>query len=297
MKTSIYNKFAMAAFVLALVALWAVAFQPARKAEAKKETAFERVMKTHALRCSYISRAHHFTIDPAAKKISGLDYEVMEAIGKLTHLKIDWVEETGVGAFPELLSSGKVDAHCVTMWTNVARSTRVIATSPVLYTPVYAYVRADDDRFDNNIEALNQDDKIISVADSGTMKAIADASFPKAKQFALPGLSTEAELLLNVATRKADATFADELAVSDYNKNNPDKRLKRVAGVPALRTYAESFDVAMGEWALRELLTTAVNELQNNGTVERILTKYENTPGEIRRVVMPYETVKERTKP
>lgn len=290
MQISFYNKIAVVALVLALIALGAAVLWPSHGdgSSAKKETAFERVMRTRTLRCSYISRAHHFTIDAAAKKTSGIDYEVMEALGKLTGLKIDWVEETGVGAFPELLSSGKVDAHCVTMWTNVARSTRVIATGPVLYTPVYAYVRAGDTRFDGNIAALNGENMIISVADSGTMKAIADATFPKARQFALTGLSTEAELLLNVATRKADATFADELAVYDYNKNNPDKQLKRVAGVVPLRTYSEAFDVAMGEWELREVLSTAVNELHNNGTIDRILGKYENVPGEIMRVAMPY---------
>jgi ABC-type amino acid transport substrate-binding protein len=284
------NKITVVALVLAVAVLGMAVLQLPHGdgSTAKKETAFERVMKTQTLRCSYISRAHHFTIDSAAKQMSGIDYEVMEAIGKLLHLNIVWSEETGVGAFPELLSSGKADAHCVTMWTNVARATRVIATGPVLYTPVYAYVRADDTRYDNHIEALNDENSIISVADSGTMKAIADASFPKAKQFALTGLSTEAELLMNVATHKADATFADELAVHDYNKNNPDKQLKRVVGVPALRTYSEAFDVAMGEWELRELLSAALNELHNNGTIDRILSKYENMPGELLRVIMPY---------
>ena len=289
MKTTT-NKTAIVALIVALTALANVALRPVQdgSASAKKETAFERVMKTRSIRCSYISRAHHFTIDPAAKQMSGIDYEVMEAIGKLTHLNIIWNEETGVGAFPELLSSGKDDVHCVTMWTNVARSTRVIASAPVLYTPVYAYVRADDARFDNNLEALNDESVTISVADSGTMKAIADASFPKAKQFAVTGLSTEAELLMNVATRKADATFADELAVHDYNKNNPDKQLKHIVGIAPLRTYSEAFDVAMGEWELRELLSAAINELHNNGTIDRILRQYENVPGEILRVTMPY---------
>ena len=290
MKTATYNKIAVVALIVAIASLGIALLRhaPGESASAKKETAFERVMRSRAIRCSYISRAHHFTIDSAAKQISGIDHDVMEAIGQLTHINIVWNDETGVGAFPELLSSGKDDVHCVTMWTNVARSTRVIASAPVLYTPVYAYVRADDARFDNNLEALNDESVIISVADSGTMKAIADASFPKAKQFAVTGLSTEAELLMNVATRKADATFADELAVHDYNKNNPDKQLKHIVGIAPLRTYSEAFDVAMGEWELRELLSAAINELHNNGTIDRILRQYENVPGEILRVTMPY---------
>jgi ABC-type amino acid transport substrate-binding protein len=293
------NKVGYAALVIGLLGLALVLFRPAPSGEgalAKKETAFERVMRTGTLRCAYIPRAHHFIIDSAANQKSGIDHDVMEAIGKLLHIKIDWVEETGYGSYPEQLNSGKEDALCVTVWTSVARAARVLYTSPVIYSPLYAYVRDGDTRFDGKLESLNDEKITLSVIDGGTVKAIADTSFPKAKLFALPGLSDDPQQMLSVVTGKGDASFFDEMMIGDYNKLNPEKKLRRVAGVPPVRTYPETFSVAMGEFELRELLSAAIAELHNNGTINRILTRYENVPGEIMRVVPPYASQVEQEK-
>ena len=67
----------------------------------------------------------------------------------------------------------------------------------------------------------------------------------------------------------------------DFNKNSTGRKLRRVPGIAPVRTFAEVFSVAMGEWELREMLSTAIGELHNNGTLERIMKKYESTPGQI----------------
>ncbi len=283
------NKTSLVALILALIALLVVIARPVgHEVAAKHETAFERVTRSGTLRCAYIARAHHFTIDAATKQISGIDYEVMEAAAKLLHLKVDWVEETGYGAFPEQLQSGKEDALCVTVWTSTARAVRTLSTAPVIISPLYVFVREGDTRFDNHLEALNDEKYTLAVLDGATMKAVADTSFPKAKQFAASGLSADGEVLLNIVTGKGDAGFFDEIMVNDFNQNSPDKKLRRVSGVLPVRNYPETFSVAMGEWELREMLSVAIAELHNNGTIERILQKYETFPGEIARVVLPY---------
>lgn len=283
------NKVSYFALVVGVFAL-AMNFvhAPSTEGEGKKETAFERVLRTQTLRCAYVPRAHHFMINASTKQMSGIDYEVMEAVGELIHLKIDWVEETGYGSYPEQLNSGKEDALCTTLWASVARATRVLYTAPVHYSPLFLYTRAGNMRFDNNLEAVNNEAVTLAIIDGATMQAVADSGFPKAKKFAVPASSEDGTVMLNVATGKGDATFLDELMASDYNKHSPDKKLRRVAGVGPVRIYPEPFSVAMGEWALRELLNLAITELHNNGTIERILRKYENVPGELMRVPPPY---------
>lgn len=292
-----HKKASYIALVLAVVALAVVTLRPANNSGEhtfKKETAFERVMRTQTLRCAYVSRAHHFTVDAATKRISGIDYEVMEAAAKLLHLKIDWVEETGYSIFPEQLNSGKEDALCVTIWTSAARAARVLSSAPVVYSQIYPFVRDDDNRFDNNINAMNDEKVTLAVLDGSTMKSVADSSFSKAKQFADPGLSDDGQLLLNIATGKADAGFFDEIMIYDFNEHTTDKKLRRVIGAAPVRTYAEAFTVAMGEWELREMLSVAINELHNNGTIERILRKYETVTGAIVRVPMPYTNMEKK---
>ena len=80
----------------------------------------------------------------------------------------------------------------------------------------------------------------------------------------------------------------DDFLISDYNARNPSNKLRRVAGAPPLRTFGVAYAVAKGEWELRDLLSVALSELQLNGTVERIIKKYETTPGSILRVAKPY---------
>jgi ABC-type amino acid transport substrate-binding protein len=230
-------------------------------------------------------------IDVATKQKSGIDYEVMEEIGKITHLKIDWVEETGYGSYPEQLSSGKEDALCTTLWASVARATRVLYTVPVQYSPLYLFARKDDTRFDGGLNLVNSEKTTVAIIDGSTMQAIVDSSFPKAKRFAVPASSEDGTVMMNVATRKADVAFLDEVMAGDYNKRNPQNMLRKVAGVTAIRTYPEPFSVAMNEWELREILNAAINELHNNGTIDRLISKYENTPGEIMRVPLPYAAV------
>mgnify|MGYP002361162467 CR=1 FL=1 len=62
-------------------------------AEAKKETTYERVMRTKELHCGYLIYPPNFMIDVNSKKMSGIFYDAVEAMGKELNLKIVWQEE------------------------------------------------------------------------------------------------------------------------------------------------------------------------------------------------------------
>ncbi len=283
------NKTSILALIIAVAALAVVVLRPATNVTSeKKETAFERVMRTHTIRCAYTVYPPYLMIDPNTKKMTGIDYEVTEAIGKAAHLKIDWQEEVGFGSFPEQLRSGKQDVFCVSVWLSAARSQRVEMTVPELYMPLYAFVRDDDTRFDGNLSALNDEKNTVVVVDGSTTQAVAATSFPKAKQLALPDSSDGAQTPLTLSMRKADVMFNDEFSVNEFNKNNPDKKLRRVANVGPVRTFPEVFAVGKGEWELRDILSAAIHELNNSGVIGQILDKYEPVPGAFLRVASPY---------
>ncbi|MFA6280068.1 MAG: transporter substrate-binding domain-containing protein [Bdellovibrionales bacterium] len=284
------NKLSLLAVVLAALALVVSLGQPKTVGTitAKKETAFERVMRTRTLRCAYSVWPPYLMIDPNTKQISGFDHDIMEAIGKAANLKIEWKDEVGFGNFPEQLSSGKDDAFCVTVWVSAMRAQRVELTTSPDYASLYAYVREGDTRFDNTLNSLNNESATIALVDGSTQKAVADGSFPKAKQYALPGDSDGSQVLMALASGKGDVIFADEFIVHEYNSHNADKPLRRVAGAAAVRVFGNAFSVAKGEWELRDLLNAALTELQGAGIIDRILSKYEVTSGAILRAAPSY---------
>ena len=285
------NKTAVLALVLALAALGIVVFRPAfgpGAGQSQKEAAFERVMRTRTLRCAYASWPPYFMINPNTKAMSGINHDIMEAIGKAANLKIEWLEEAGYGQFPDNLRSGKQDAFCSGVRLSTARAQRVELSTAVAYAPLYAYVRDDDARFDGKLDVLNDEKASIAVVDGSTIEAVAKTTFPKAQLYSLPQMSDEAQVLDAVAAHKADVVFTEAADIVYYNKNNAAKKLRRVAAVPPLRTLAAVFAVAKGEWELRDLLNAAIHELQGDGAIGRLLVKYEVEPGTIYPVASPY---------
>ena len=261
---------------------------PFERTKNVKESAFARVMRTRTIRCAFTLWPPHFMIDPNTGEKSGVDVEVMEAIGRVTDLKIKWEDEVGVGAAPEQLESGKQDVFCAALWENGRRAQRVETSKPIDYMPLYAYVRENDTRFDGNVAAINNGKVTISLVDGAAQKALADGSFPKARQYSLPIATDATQSFLAVSTGKGDVVFSDAAAIADYNAHNPAHNLRRATGTPALRIYGDVFVTAKGEAQLRDLLSAAITELLNDGTIDRILDKYEIEPGAFFRVAPAY---------
>jgi len=280
--------------LLAAVALLAfIAFRPVGQSQQpapKQETAFERVMRNRTIRCAYGIWPPRFIVDPAANnKMSGIDYEVMEEIGRVTGLKIIWDGEfAGPGVVADQLQSGKQDVCCVSLWANGRRAQRLEMSVPIDYMPLYAFVREGDTRFDNNSDAINDEKVTIALADGSAQKAVADSNFPKSKRHAISQDQSTTETFLVVATGKADVVFSDPAVIRDYNAHNPEHKLRRVPSDKPIKVFADIFGVAKGELELRDLLSAAVQELQGDGTIDRILSKYETEPNALLRVAVPY---------
>ena len=261
---------------------------PSMQNETKKETAFERVMRTRTLRCAYVVRPPHILVDPNTKKISGIDHDIIEEIGKAAGLNIEWQEEVGYGVFPEHLNSGKQDAFCSLVLISARRAERVELSQAVTFLPLHVYTRAGEMRFDGNLSSINQPDVTIAVIDGSSQNAAVDSAFPNAKKFALPGDSDNSQTMLAVTTQKANAVVADDNTINDFNTRNQETLLRRVENLPPIRTYGEAFAFGKDETALRDLFNAAIQEMVGNGIVDRLISKYESTSGSILRTAKPY---------
>jgi len=241
-----------------------------------EESAYERIMRTDTIRCGYAMWPPYLFKDPNTGQVSGINYDVMEAMGKLLSLEIDWVEETSWATSIEGLNTGRYDVFCATLWPDGPRTKQSTLTIPTFYSAVFAYVRSDDMRFEGDLEKLNVSTVTVVGLEGDVTYDVAATDFPKAKVLALPQLSEGGDLLRSVATGKADVTFVDEGIARTYNENN-EQKLRKVEGVGPVRVFGEVHAVKVGEFQLKNLLDTTITTLVNSGVIEKYINDYENS--------------------
>ncbi|MDD3181877.1 MAG: transporter substrate-binding domain-containing protein [Alphaproteobacteria bacterium] len=244
----------------------------------KRETAFERVIRTNTLRCGYGIWEPGLSKDMITGNLKGIFFEYLEAIGKHTGLNIVWTEEVAWGDYPEALNSGRIDAMCFGAWPKANIAREVLFTEPTYYLPIKAYVREGDKRFDHQLDKINSSEIIISTMDSELSSELARTYFAQAKTLSIPQLSDASMLLLNVTTGKADVTFTDAWTGAAFMIKNPDK-IREIPAERPLRLFGHTIPVAKGEHSLVSLLNTATDEIMSSGEFEKIVHRYETMPG------------------
>ena len=239
-----------------------------------QETVFDRVMKNKAINCGYIIAPPYVTKDANTGKMGGINYDMMEAIGRNLGLKVNWSTEVGVGEVAASLSSNKFDVMCQTLWPSAARFSGVtFANRPLFYSAIYAIVRADDKRFDGDLSKAN-DKSITAAALEGDFSAdLVAEKLPNAKPDYLAPTAAVADYIMQLTTKKADILFIDKGTLSDFSKNSPGK-IKLVANIPPARIYGEHLAVKLGEYKLRDMLDMATLQLVNDGVFEGFVKKY-----------------------
>jgi polar amino acid transport system substrate-binding protein len=284
------NKTASFALIIALVALAIAALHSVRNVDETsnaRETTYERVMRTQTLRCGYVPFVPNMIKDPNTGAMSGIDYEVAEAVGKKLGLKIVWAEESGWATMVPSLNTSKFDALCDADWVSPDVAKEAYYARPYYYQPLFVAVRANDGRFDQNLDALNAPEVSIASMDGDNPRFIAEEDFSKAKIFTLPDMAGESMVLESVGTGKADATFVDAASFGDYNAHNPNK-IKLVQLNNPVRIYPVGFVLPMGDDRLRAMINAAFDELIYSGQVDKILKRYEQYPNSFIPVERPH---------
>jgi ABC-type amino acid transport substrate-binding protein len=253
-----------------------------------KESAYDRVLRTGVLRCGYAdSPPYVLTQDAATGKVSGILPDVIEAAATKLKVKVEWTENTGWGNAIESLHDHRTDVFCAGLWRNAERGRYVGYGVPIYYVAVYPYVAVDDHRFDKDLDAINSPSVRISVMDGEMSDIIAKTHFPKAKEVSVPQLGQYTDILMNVTTHKADVTFAEVSLVDAFTKANPHS-LRPLQSQP-FEVFQSSLAVDIRETQLRDMLDNTLAELQNQGVVDVIISKYSSDPKEFLRVAKPYQ--------
>ncbi|MFA5040206.1 MAG: transporter substrate-binding domain-containing protein [Bdellovibrionales bacterium] len=243
---------------------------------AVKESAYDRVKRTSTLRCGYLIYPTFVERDLKTNAFSGMWVDVMEEIGRQLSLKIEWTEEVGTSNAFDGLKTNRYDIVVIPFNQTPGRARETEFTEPIMFMPYYAYVRADDTRFDNAYEKINDPSVRYAYLEGELSQYLKADKFPNAQSVSLPSLTDMAQVFLSVAMGKADITSVEPSTIQPFLENNPGK-LKRVPG-PSLMMLASGFDVAVGEDALRNMLNTTIRAMHRTGVIEKIVNKHTTAP-------------------
>ncbi|MFA5995030.1 MAG: transporter substrate-binding domain-containing protein [Patescibacteria group bacterium] len=244
------------------------------------------VLTKGEIRAGYVVDPPALIKDPNTGQLSGIFYDVLEAAGKNLGLKINWVEEANWGTMIEGLEAGRYDIIVTDLWPSATRAKRIDFTIPLYYSTIGVYTRFDDNRF-NNFSDISSKNITITTIDGEMSALIAQTSFPNVKVLSLSQDTPVAQLLLNVITQKADVTFAQPAIAEEFLANNPGS-VKNIAKNNPIRYFGNTMGVPKNQAGFNSMINNALEELLNDGEIDRLLKKYEKYPGSFYPVVKPY---------
>ncbi len=239
-----------------------------------KESTYQRVVRTGEIRCAYAPYAPALMKDPNTGAFSGIFYEIMTEVGHRLNVKINWVEEVGYGVIPEGFVTDRYDAFCNTVWPTAERSRGGAFTIPLYYSGADVFVRVDDHRFDNDLSKLDDPSIRFAGKDGDVSSAFAKSSFPKATITSIEALDDTTQLLEDIVHNKADAVINEPTLLFLYLEKNPNTLRDLTFGHP-IRVSPNTIMIKPDQYQFKVMMDTALQELINDGFVEKILTKYD----------------------
>lgn len=263
----------------------AVSAQERGRNSSSSESVYERVMRTGEIRCGYAVYSPGFMQDPNTGEFSGTSHDIIAEAASILGLKLTYAEEVSFATAVEGLRQDRYDLVCSAFYERPNVMKEVEFSTPIYFVSVNAYVRADDTRFDNGLDMLNDPAYTVASIDSTISDIVARESFPLAARASLPELSPYSDGMLTVATGKADIVFVENAVANNYLEANPGT-LKR-AGKP-VRVFPATYHMKKGEMAFKTMLDSAINYLLNHGVAEEIISTYEERPGDYLRTAPTY---------
>ncbi len=253
----------------------------------KTETAYERVMRTGTLRCGYITTPPNIIKDSNTGNITGIVHDTVEAMAASLTLKVQWVEEVGFATMFEGLAANRYDAVCSTVVQNPSRARVADFVQPFYYLPFNIYMTQQAAANPPDLAAMNDTAFKFAALDGGVSDLFARADFPKATILSNPDLSSLSDLMMQVATKKADVVIMDAYTAAVFARNNPNSPMQ----VIRYRVYPASMLVAKGEYDLKQTLDVALQTLLLTGQEQKIIGAYEKSPDIFLPAIKPYQTI------
>lgn len=273
--------------IILIFLLMAFTALPALAAE--KETAYERVMRTGTLKVGYFVWPPYMMKDPNTGALSGSSADVVKSLSGLLDLKVEWVQMAGLGTQIEDFKRGTYDVVVSDGPYVFSMIKFVDFSNPLFYAPVYAYGRADDERY-NSLEQLNAPDITFVGIDGDLSVDLVMRLFEKAKLDTLPVSTDPGMMMQNVSTKKADITILDPPSISTFNKSNK-PGLDMVSSEP-VAVYPIGFSMMKDDGKLLTLINSGIAAMHNTGSTEPILEKWFPEKNSYYPVLKPYEVKK-----
>ncbi|MEK7802587.1 MAG: transporter substrate-binding domain-containing protein, partial [Pseudomonadota bacterium] len=167
----------------------------------------------------------------------------------------------------------RYDMMCSAVWQSGQRAKIALLSHPAYFDALYAFARNDDHRFDRGLEQINASGIKIAVIDNDITQSVRQMRFPNAGELALSPLSDSSQILMSVATGKADVALLTLDSIKKFNKVS-DKKLKLIADGHPVRLFAGVFAMKRGENDLKNMIDSTVQSLEVSGEVDAIVTKY-----------------------
>jgi cystine transport system substrate-binding protein len=267
-----------------LLLIAAGCFSPTRSSTVSPSV-YDRVMQSGKMRCGYGIYNPGCMKDPNTGKLYGVGVDTIELLAHNLGLKVEWTEEVGWGTMIEGLQTNRYDIIATPVWATSDRARVIDFSNPLYFSPVCAYVKAGNKKFSPDLRELNSPHMSIASIVGATAEIIAQEDFPKVRRVSLPQLSDFGQLLLTVSTGKADITFTEPADAAIFMRNNPGA-VERVG--PPVRVFPNCFIFRRGQMEFKCMIDTALSQLINSGTMDKILKKYEPAPNTLYRVAVPY---------
>jgi ABC-type amino acid transport substrate-binding protein len=169
---------------------------------------------------------------------------------------------------------GKADTFCAAVHANSVRARGMLFGDVIGYQYMEPFVRADDERFTGTPEeAFNRADVTVVGWEGTPTLTQVTMRFPKIKTLSLSINSGMSDAYMSIMTRKADVTFSSIADAHSVLQNNPGK-LKRLDKKYNVGRQTIAMNAAEGEEDLLNFLNSALRELKNDGTFDRLYQEY-----------------------
>ena len=198
-------------------------------------------------------------------KIVGFDAELIEAIGKKLNKEIIWKNIAFDGLLPALQSK-KIDVIIAGMTATPERKKFVNFSDPYFVSNQMIIVNTNDEKSKDitSYESLPNHSVGVVLGYTG------DVAVSKLENIDVQRFNGASEAIMSLISKKVQAVVIDSEPAKNYVKNN--KGLKLISTDIAKEEY--SIAVSKENKKLAEDINLAYKELVNDGTFEKLITKY-----------------------
>lgn len=230
-------------------------------------------------------------IKDSTGKLKGIFVETLEQAAKDLGLSVRWEAEVDYQTVIADLNSDKFDIFGGSVWANPKRAKGAFFSTPLSYSKLYVYSRANDSRFDNMIsyDELNNDKFIFALIQGGTGEGIRKNMFNNARSHSIDAKASFSVSFVDIVANKADLVIAEPYQANLFLKANPGS-IKQLNIINPITVYGNCFMFKSGEVEFEHMLNAELQSLINSGFVDELIKKYEDVPNSFGRPGKSFST-------